>query len=417
MAEKRWTQSEVAELVKLTGMGKTIMEIAAMLDRSYDSVRFKQREMKAGNSPAETTPVAPEDDPKRVAFWKRQYSTLESEVKRLRDVHELDELLVERIVDVAPKSYPTPKLCVMRRKTGGTPQSAVLCFSDSHIGKVTTRGQTLGLGEYNFELFLRRLCHMENSIASILHDHTTTDVPEIHVAMIGDMIDGRLAHNAEVSALNTVFDQFYSAGHAIAQFFTRMSALAPLKIHTAVGNHPRFLDQKRVPCKNRYSNLDHFTYALVEALTKDNKRITWNLDKQPFAVFEVQGHVFHAGHGDHLSGGDKALGVPNHAIGRQVSCTAQTFARNKQSIPHYYLLGHLHRAIELSHAMGKVIVNGGFPGVDEFGTVAQFTPAYPCQKFFLMHPKFGQTASYDLRLDLGDDVPHTYELPDNFRCV
>lgn len=413
MSEKKWTQEEVAKLVKLAGEGKQLSEIAAVLDRPYDSVRYKQRQLKAGPLHAE---VKEEDDPKRIAFWKRQFSVLEREVTKLRDIHELDQLLIDRIVDIAPASYGCPQVVPLAHERGGTAQSALLMFSDTHIGKEVSREQTLGIAEYNFDTFLRRLFRLECAVTSIMHDHTTTNIEELHVAMIGDMIDGALTHCAEVGQINTKFEQFYSAGHAIAQFLTRLSAIVPIVIHTAVGNHTRWGEQRKMPTKNRYSNLDMFLYAYLEALTAGNDRIKWNLDKQPFAVFNVYGTAFYAGHGDHLKGGDRILGIPNHAIGRQVSATTQTFSMAGRDTPNFYLFGHYHKPIELPHAKGKIIVNGGFPGVDELGTVAQFVASQPQQNFFLVHPKFGRTATYDIQLAFGDDQPHGYQLPERFVC-
>jgi hypothetical protein len=63
-----------------------------------------------------------------------------------------------------------------------------------------------------------------------------------------------------------------------------------------------------------------------------------------------------------------------------------------------------------------VIINGGFPGVDGYALMAAFNSSHPSQKFFLMHPKFGQSAAYDLRLDLGDPNPHRFALPEAFKC-
>jgi len=234
--------------------------------------------------------------------------------------------------------------------------------------------------------------------------------------MIGDMIHGNLSHAVEAGQVNVLFDQFYSAGHAIAQFLRNLTAIAPVRIHTAVGNHPRWGTQKKMPTDNRYSNLDQFLYAYLAALLRDNKDISFNLNKQPFALFEVQGHNFYAGHGDHLRGGDRMLGVPNHAIGRNLSNNTQLFYRAGKALPNYYLFGHFHRPITLHHAAGEIIINGGFPGMDGFGLMEAFNSSSPSQKFFLMHPKFGRAASYDLRLDLGDATPHSYTLPENFTC-
>jgi hypothetical protein len=290
-------------------------------------------------------------------------------------------------------------------------------FSDTHIGQVVKADQTLGLGTYNFDIFLRRLARLERSVISIVQDHTTTPVPEIVIAMLGDMLHGNLSHAVEAGQVNTLFTQFYSAGHAIAQFFRNLRAVAPLRIKTVVGNHPRWGTQKKMPTDNRYSNLDQFLYAYVQALLREVPGIEFELSTQPFSLFDVQGHGFYAGHGDHLKGGDRILGIPNHALGRNLSNTSQLFASAKKRFPNYFLFGHFHRPITLPHASGEIIINGGFPGLDGFGLMEAFNSSNPSQKFFLVHPKFGRSACYDLRLDLGDVEEHSYCLPPGFPCL
>jgi hypothetical protein len=136
---------------------------------------------------------------------------------------------------------------------------------------------------------------------------------------------------------------------------------------------------------------------------------------QPFSLFTVQGFTFHASHGDHLRGGDKALGIPNHAFGRQLSTTAQLFAKHEQQAPHYYVTGHLHRGIQLPHALGEIIVNGGFPGLDNYALAENFNPVDAMQRLLFVHPKFGRTAEYPLSLKFAEqhDTP-PYTVPAAF---
>jgi hypothetical protein len=351
------------------------------------------------------------------ALWRTRYDGLIKKYNRALHETSVVAQLVEEIQATAPTSYkPAPEVKQIRQASTGTPQSALLMLSDSHVGKVVHPEQTLGFGEYNFPIFLARLKYLEESIVSILDNHTTVDTEELVVAMLGDMLDGKLLHGNEAGQVNTVFTQYYNAGHAIAQFLRALAArVKKIRVVTVVGNHTRWDSQRKMPTENRYSNLDMFLYALVEALTKDIPNIEWNLNREPFCLFEVQNFVFHAAHGDHLRGGDKALGIPNHALGREISVTTQLFNKFDRQAPHYYLTGHLHREIKLPHATGAVMVNGGFPGFDHYALAEKFNPVDPTQTFFFVHPKFGKTAEYSLSMkfaEVGKESP--YVMPESF---
>lgn len=425
-----WTPEEL--LMLDTPM--TDAEIAAATGRTVTSVNIRRRPCRNLKGPKGFHPDgAPEpnwvqdDEPETppilipsdvTAYWKKRAKTAEKALADARQDKTAAEIVAENILEMAPKSYSaTLPTVVPDKPKHGSPQSAVLLFSDTHIGAVVHPEQTLDLGNYSFEIFLRRLCRLERSVFSILGDHTTTDVPEIVVPMLGDMLDGALVHAAECGQSNTMLEQFYAGGHAIAQFFRNLSGLAPkIRIHGTVGNHTRWGHQAKMPSKNRNSNFDMLLYLYIQALVRDVPNIEWHLDWQPFARFEVQGYSFYCAHGDNVKGGDKTLGIPNHSLGRMVSTTTQLCARKKIETPAYYCLGHLHRPIELPHARGQVIVNGAFPGIDGYALAEYFNSSYPIQKFWLMHPKFGRSATYDLRLDLGDDTPHNYTLPTQFTC-
>jgi hypothetical protein len=153
-----------------------------------------------------------------------------------------------------------------------------------------------------------------------------------------------------------------------------------------------------MPTVNRFSNLDHFFYTLVAALTKDVPNVQWLTDKQPFSLFDIQGHKFFGLHGDGLRGGDKALHIPGHSIGRMLNCITQLQNKVGAMAPHYYLVGHLHKSMTIPHGMGSVMVNGGFSGIDGFGLSEFFQPVDPVQRFFFVNKKFGVTAQFELAL-------------------
>lgn len=401
-----WTPEEL-EILKRP---ETTAELARQLGRSVASVQNQRsrRGIKAAHivPPPAAAPTTVHEDLKvrDEAYWQEQHSELGKKYHKLLKAETLVERLASRVASLAPLSYdPLPPVVRSGRKSSGKPQSAVLMLSDTHIGKITSPKQTLSFGDYNFEVFMARLKYLEESILSIVENHVNTEVPELVIAMLGDMLDGTLVHSNEAAQLDPVFNQFYCGAHVLAQFLRNLAPHFPqVRIYDVVGNHTRFQNQHRMPTQNRYSNFDKFLYALVRELVRDVKNIDWTIDAQPYQLFDVQGFAFFCAHGDTLRGGDKTLGIPNHAIGRLVSTATQLMNKYHQPAPNYYLVGHLHRDIVLPHATGSVLVNGGFPGVDEFGLNEMFTPSDPSQKFFFLHPQYGKTATYDIGLKFAD---------------
>lgn len=352
--------------------------------------------------PAETPPE-PSFETDRQEAGEKHYESLYRDLtsrykKALKELSVVDRL-VESITNLAPQSYdPAPSVPALVQ-TAGKPQTALLQFSDTHVGAVIEPKQTLGFGGYNFPTFLARLAYLEDAVKSIITGHTRTSIDELVIAMLGDMLHGNLSHSTEAGQQNTLFAQFYGAGHAVAQFLRNLSTVVPkIRIRAVVGNHPRWANQKKMPTVNRNSNLDQFFYAFVQALVRDIPTISFPLDMQPMAEFDIYGFRFLAAHGDHWRGGDKALGIPAHAIGRELSAKSQLYAAAGRDPINYWLTGHLHKEIEVPHANGKILVNGGFPGIDGYGIMSNFTPVDPTQRFSLVHPVYGLTAQYSLTL-------------------
>ena len=399
-------------------------EAAKKLGRSYDSVNSARKRLgvtgvgQIKSTPSKTT-VAEDLEKHDEAYWSKEHRALSAKYDKLLKSTTVTERLVQRIASLAPLSYSAaPAIIKGTSKTQhGRGQSAVLMFSDTHIGKTTSPDQTLTFGNYNFDVFMARLKYLEEAILSISKNHISTPIPELVIAMLGDMLDGQLVHSNESYQLDPIFNQFFCGAHAIAQFLRNVAPHFPVvRVYDCVGNHPRFTGQHRMPTKNRYSNFDKFLYALVGSLVRNIPNIKWTLDAQPYQIFDVQGFTMFCAHGDSLRGGDKNLGIPNHAVGRLVSTATQMMNKYNKKAPNYYMVGHLHRDIVLPHATGSFIVNGGFPGVDEFGLAEMFTPADPSQKFFFIHPQYGRTASYDISLkfaQVGQTAP--YVIPSEFK--
>lgn len=409
-----WTKKEEAVLMDLT---KSNFEVAKELNRSVDSVRSKRSHMRRKKT---GTDLDKDRERHGDQYWSIQYKKLRQKYESLLEEQTATDRLIASVKELAPVSYqPAPSRFPDQTKREGRAQSAVLLLSDTHVGKVVTPDQTLGFGGYNFKTFLCRLKFLEDAVTSIIKDHTNTELKELVLCLGGDMLDGALIHSVEAGQKNTLFSQFYGAGHAIAQFIRNIAASVPsIRVHTTVGNHTRWQNQHKMPTENRFSNLDQFLYAYVQALTSAIGNVRWKMDRQPSAIFDVQGFKFQLLHGDTLRGGDRALGIPNHAVGRMVSSTVQLFDKYGMHSPDYYLCGHLHRSIVLPHAKGSFIVGGGFPGIDGYALANGFSPVDPTQVFCFVHPTYGKTATYEISLKLADPKSFAaYPMPDDLELI
>lgn len=404
-----WTKDQIDDLILMRSTGRASAFIAEKLGKTDKEVRHKlsglKRRKKNSFVPGVNPPLVQttlEDDTAKsdAGHLQRSYASLMTKYQAALKANSAVNQLVADIKSVAPLSYSaTPRIQSFRKPGKSSAQSALLLFSDTHIGKFVEPSQTLGMGEYNFDIFLARLKYLEESTTSILANHTTTEIEELVICMLGDMLDGALNHGVEAGQKTTLFSQYYNGAHAIAQFLRALSTRVPkIRIKTVVGNHTRWATQRKMPTENRYSNLDQFLYALIQALVADIPTIQFPLDAQPFSIFEVQNHVFQASHGDHLRGGDGGMGIPSRSYAREISARAQLLAKNGQRQINYYLSGHLHREISLPHTAGSCLVNGAFVGLDGYGLTENFAAVDPSQRLVFVHPKHGLTAEYGLSL-------------------
>lgn len=415
--------------------GKTDLEIVSVLTKRYPLISVedvKKIRSKMSNIPfpevvssptpkakavkidPSTIPLEQEIDKSSEEYWKNRCRVAESKYQKLIDQESVTRRLTSDIRSLAPKSYdPAPPIKFVQ-KTGSSSVSALLMLSDTHIGKIVHPDQTLEFGDYDVQVFLDRLQFLQDSVIHILDEHDS-NVEELVVVMLGDMLDGGLHHGNEIDQQVTKFGQYYIGGHALAQFLRALSAKFPkIRIETCVGNHPRWDNQKKMPTKFRYSNLDMFLYTYVQSLTSGIGNIEWNLNMQPFQRFTVQNSTFFAAHGDHLRGGDKALGIPSHAFSRQLSNISQLLDKQDISNPDYYLYGHFHRTMQLPHSRGKIFVNGAFPGVDEFALTNNFLMSDPEQTLMLVHPKYKAADNWPIQLKFAKPGSSRYVLPQSF---
>ena len=346
-------------------------------------------------------------------------SAMRSRLRKLEVRSAWEDRAVSEIGDALKASLPgigeivtAPPYRHPKVKDGRTPEVALLVISDTHVGKRITRDTTMGMGFYNPEVFLWRLAHLEKQVVHLIRDELRAPISEIYVALLGDLVEGCLEHAQEKADRDLVAEQCLFAGTAFYQFIRNLSAFRPVKVvGAAVGNHGRWPTQKKMPTENRFSNFDWITMGMVEGLARETlKDVKFVMHRSPFWIDDINGWQFMFGHGDHLRGGDKAMGVPAHSIARQINAMTQRSAARGLRPPDYYIVGDKHRPIQLPTATGRFMVNGAWFEDDGYALTQNFSPARPHQIFFGVHPKIGKSWSYDVALDLAGETHH-YHVP------
>ena len=121
------------------------VEIANKLGRSFNSVRAKRVRLGIeGRRQAaplhQDSSVADDLKVKDENYWTRAHGELSRKYQKLLREQNAVERLVRQVAALAPLSYSaTPAIIrTAQKKHRGKGQSAVLMFSDTHIGKITT---------------------------------------------------------------------------------------------------------------------------------------------------------------------------------------------------------------------------------------------------------------------------------------
>lgn len=341
----------------------------------------------------------------------KKYETLVAEVYKSRQMHEeIRDIIASSLKDkLVIHQQPAPK-----RSNSKSTEDAVLVLSDSHFGKIVDPAQTSGFGHYNPAIAVKRCQHIQSAVSRLITNNIDSPIQTLHIFLLGDLVEGMLNHAEECPDRLLVVDQVQLAALSFYQLILNLAAVIPnIKITGMVGNHGRWPNQKKMPTSDRYSNLDGVVIEWISSLISASglKNVSCNLGTSIHEFVDIRGWRFCLSHGDHLKGGDKALGVPSHSIGREISAMTSRLASSGQKVPDYYIVGDKHRPIELPTATGKYIINGAWVGVDTYSMSGNFSPNRPQQLFFGVHDRYGKSWSYDIALDehlLEDKIDYNY---------
>lgn len=324
--------------------------------------------------------------------------------QKLKEVASKYQILVrekslgERIIQVARdeiKALPPIELRWQPPVEKVSQETAVLAFGDTHLGEEVDRDVVCGFGEYNFDIFVRRLKFMADSIKSIaVKKLLGYKIDKLCIFGMGDMVSGRIHDELIINSEDIIF-QILNGAYVTAQFILELSQIFPeIEIDGTLGNHGRIIQKKYY--KRRYENWDYIFYQMLSMFLANNSRIRCNFPKSFFIIKRIRGWNFLILHGDTIR---SWMGIPWYGIERMMWRLGDLLAAKGIKV-HYRVIGHFHNTGELDKVPGELIINGSVIGGTEHSLMSMMGFERPTQLFFGVHKEIGMTWRYPLRLDL-----------------
>lgn len=325
----------------------------------------------------------------KLAEFQEKYQTIAKE-----------KSLGDRIVTVLHDELKAlPKVSTVWRvpqiSSTTTREIAVLNLGDLHIGERVEKAAVYGFGEYNFDIFAKRMKFLAESIKSITMKKLRGYwIDTLHIFGLGDMVSGRI-HEELVENAEDIMFQTINGAYVTAQFVLELARMFDkIIIDGVLGNHGRVSKKKYY--KRRYTNWDFVYYQMLAMFLSANDQITCNFPKSFFLVTKIYDWNFLLLHGDTIR---SWMQTPWYGIERAMWRLGDLLQGKGINI-HYRVLGHFHNTGEIDKVPGELIINGSLSGGSEFSLMSMFLFDRPTQLFMGVHENIGVTWRYPLRLDL-----------------
>lgn len=289
-----------------------------------------------------------------------------------------------------------PAIIVKNPKNKRTDEHLVLLLSDMHVGQEFYLEETGGINEYNLDIFHKRAENLQKALIEILEIHSEAyKIPELHILALGDMVQGGNANGEWGPSSNSHMDVCtcaVTAAKTISNMIESWKVYFDKVTFTGViGNHGRGGATKNSDPIG--ANWDNVCYANLAAYYKDDKKVDVDFSKTWWHQKNILGTEFLMVHGDYCSSSINSLLTLDQKI-RGITTKVPGLA------PFNVLcVGHFHSHTQIETPMGRIMVNGSFPGADMHSMHHMRTGSRPAQTVFGVHPRRGITWQYWLDLE------------------
>ena len=250
---------------------------------------------------------------------------------------------------------------------------ANMMLSDWHHGKLVSKSETGGQGEYNITIMKRRARELVRRVKLEIHKQRgVSNIRKLIVHLLGDMLEGNGIFLGQASRLSThVVQQLLIMVDELAVF---LLALEPdfdsIEVICMSGNHSR-IGQKD---ENVFQmNYEYLMAKMLQMKLQNAKRITFTIPDAWFYTKKIWKTTMYLSHGDTVKGMNIAKSVQELSV----------MESDNGNVFNLMLMGHLHSYKIFEYQQGKdVIVNGALCGNDMYATRRLHLTSSPTQVLF-----------------------------------
>jgi hypothetical protein len=270
-----------------------------------------------------------------------------------------------------------------------TEATAVLTFSDWHVGEVVQSAQVNGLNEYTPEIAERRAQNAaRNAVKLITKEARGVAMKRVVVGLLGDFITGHIHRELiETNAFSPADEAMFATRLLLGTMkyiLENTPDYMQFDVVCKSGNHGRMTEQKSIATAEGNS-LEAVMYGSLSALLS-SERVRFHLSPSYHHYVNIHGvtHRFHHGDEVRYNGGTGTITIP----------LMKSIAAWDSDLPaHYDVMGHFHN--RFMHR--KFLINGSLIGVTPYGRFrVKGSSEPPTQSFHLVDSHRGITGHWPI---------------------
>ncbi|MBM7598109.1 hypothetical protein JOC34_000466 [Virgibacillus halotolerans] len=245
-------------------------------------------------------------------------------------------------------------------------------FSDWHFGSEVDNNHN----KYNKEIFDLRVREL---VDKIIRHGTTNNISTLHIAQLGDLINGLIHVSARVQANETLVGQIQHASERLAEVINKLASVFPkIVYYNVIGNHAR-----TSPNKSDVGLSENFEYLVpwfLEARLSHLDNVEMIVDKDGYVEANIFDSKMVFVHGN-FDQADKAVTRLPQLLGY---------------VPDFIVGGHVHHNYMKEYGKTTTLVNGSLIGLDDYATQGRFGGS-PSQKFIVFDENYGMECEYIIK--------------------